>query len=60
MKAKKGGIILIIVGAIALMLAIKTPKFITLFEGYAWKVSVFIIGIFMILFGVMNILHKGE
>lgn len=56
----KGGILLIIVGVIALILAIKTPRFITLFDGFGWKISVFFIGVFIVVVGVLNIFHKEK
>ncbi len=56
----KGGIFLIIVGVIALILAIKTPRIITFFDGVGWKVSVFLIGVFMVVVGVLNIFHKEK
>lgn len=56
----KGGILSIIVGGIALILAIKTPKLIPFFDGFGWKISVFFIGVFMVVVGVLNIYHKEK
>lgn len=56
----KGGILLIIAGVIALILVIKPPRFITFFNGFGWKISVFLIGVFMVVVGVLNIFHKEK
>lgn len=57
---KKSGFLLLIVGVIILTLAIRTPKILNLFNGYVWQISVFIIGIFCIFAGILNIFYKKK
>lgn len=57
---RKSGIFLIVIGIIALILAIRTPRFITFLDGFGWKISVFLVGVFMVVVGVLNIFHKKE
>lgn len=59
-KQRLGGIALIIFGFIVLLLSIFTSNFITKLKGYLWRISLNIMGILFIIFGIMNLLHKED
>ncbi len=56
----KKGIPLAIVGVFAILLSIFTPDVLQFLNGFMWKVSVFVIGVFMFICGIFNIFHKEK